>query len=270
MNTNPTKLASELRAYLATMREKHAALAAERTTLLADREALFAAPVNVDDAKQFIFDYIDARGAEYPALAQWPKLFSSVAYPPRNSDSSNKGTPLCLRDIDACVNGTSGEQSAVLGLFGALNFFGAASQLNRSADTAAYFFFGDTIKAKVAKHFAVCFPGYTPADAARIGPPIAERRTAIAKIDMRLTAIKAEIDVIDAQMREVASEASTADRPSADARQAAEARARDEQRDKQIYHDFNGRNAEEIAKRYSVAVSHVTAVANRRHVVSPN
>ncbi len=271
MRSKSQILAQQLQGYIREQQERRDALHLDRTTLVGERDALLSAPLGKDDVKQFIFDYIDARAAEYPKLADWAGLLDSVAYPRRYMWHSNlrtetgKPAPLCLRDVDAAVRGTPSEHLATFE--DGLRFFGAGHQINLRSDLAAYFFFGDLIKNRIAENFDAFFGGYHSADACRIGPPIAERRTALAEIDRRLGEIDAEIASIDSDVRQLSATARidrVGVKPSDNTTQARATRsAIEKNHDLDIYREFNGRNAEALAQKYGVPAQKVLAIGSR-------
>lgn len=216
MNKTASTLAIEVKDYVAARRAKRKDLLSERLELRAERDALLDAPLDRADAKQFIFDYIDARAAEYPARVGLLDVFESVAYPrrfPWPSPGSirpglGKAAPLRMRDIGPALTGSDSDQENIFA--GGLRFFGAASTINKNTDFAAYFFFGDIIKAKIETHFDAMFPNYILADAELVGPPISERRVRIESLESKIEAIDAEIEEIDAEMRDLVPDAASA------------------------------------------------------------
>lgn len=256
MNTSPQTLAEQLHQFVAERTQRRAALEQERAKIEARRQELLNLPVTREDAKQFIFDYIDLRAMEYPQLAAWPAVFDRVAYPRRHDQYSTEArnprtgrtAPLCLADIRAALEDSP---PGHLGTFeGGLQFFGAGTQINQRTDYAAYFFFGDIIKAKIDAHFDAFFPGYHPGDAARIGPPIAARVAELQKLEARLSEIGDEDAGIARELAQVRPAPSAPSAPSAppapDPAEAATVPVAALRR-------YNGRNAEELAKECRVS-----------------
>lgn len=263
-----------------TIREHVGTLQSERDTLVAERDAtaheiesLYTAPVSRADALQFCLDYIDARAAAYlDTFGHLAEAFDRVAWP-RRSDASGGGAvgyakdaPLCLRDIDA---GTSGNFAQVAATFcGGLRFFGAGSEGHR-ADEAAYFFFGDIIKAKVRESFDRLYPG---SECSHPAATVTERRERIATLRAKVEELKADIAAIDAELaaiRQGTTPAVTAGPVKAEATQSAPSTTHD----REIWHAVHrrgwhtdngawvsaGENA--IAKRFGVSREYVDRIA---------
>lgn len=257
MSTSPQTLAEQLRQFVAERTQRRAELEQERGKIEARRHELLHLPVSREDAKQFIFDYIDVRAMEYPQLAKWPAVFDQVAYPRRSnqyssearSPSTGRTAPLCLADIRAGLEDSPPGHFATFE--NGLQFFGSGSQINQRADYAAYFFFGDVIKAKIDAHFDAFFPGYHPDDSARIGPPIAERVAELQKLEERLAEIGDEETSIARELAQVRPEPPA---PSAPSEPPAPDPAEDAAVPVAALRRYNGQNAEELAKECRVSV----------------
>lgn len=236
--TKKKTLAETIREHVGTLQSERAALVTERDATAHEIEALYTAPVSRADALQFCLDYIDARAAAYlDTFGHLAEAFDRVAWPRRNDVQGGavgyaKGAPLCLRDIDA---GTSGDFAQVVATFrDGLRFFGAGSEGHR-ADEAAYFFFGDIIKAKVREHFDRLYPG---SESAHPAATVAERRERIAALRAKIEELNADIAAIDAELtaiRQDTSAAVTAEPVKAEAGPALPA-STSHTRDREIWH----------------------------------
>lgn len=267
MNTKtaPESLANTIREHVATLHTRRADLIASRDQARAEIEAHYTDPLNRDDAKQFCLDYIDAQAKRIPTV--FAAVIADVARPRRYSGGPahvpgvTKGDPLNLRDVDAGLSGDAIKASERFS--DGLDFIGAGSGTMKSASTM-YFFFGDIIKAKLADHLDTLYPKET----GKPGLPVAERRQRIAELETRIVELNAEIAGIDAELASIRSGAATEPRQVL-ATQSAKAAPRTvtpaEMRriNYGIYHDFNGRNAEELAERYDVTRAHVESIVRQ-------
>lgn len=258
MSNSPRALADQVRAFIESRQKCRDELQLQRTALEARRDALLAMPLCRDDAKQFICDYIDARATEYPKLAGWGALFGKVAYPLRYgwaspdsvSSETGKRAPICLRDVDDALGSFEGDQRT---FEGGLQFFGAASTVSTRTDYAAYFFFGDIIKARIVEHFDAFFPNYHPADAARIGPPIAERRAELQRLAEATAAIDDELAKIAAELAELSP------RPEPKAATVATPANEPSTVPEEAILRYNGRNEAELARKYGCSANALLA-----------
>jgi hypothetical protein len=203
------KAANAVKSALGDLRDQLAVLLEESGALNTRLEVLYTAPLPLDDIKQFIFAYIDKRGADYPEKAGWDTLFKEVLYPSRYpSRRSNErpgiGVPpaISLREIEQCL-ADDGSNDASLFAGGALKFFNANKHLSQITDTPFYFFFGDLIKAKIERYFDELRIDYLKIDRERIGSGMAERKADIAMVNQRLTEIMAEKSAIEARIAEL-------------------------------------------------------------------
>lgn len=273
MNTSSRALVDQVRAFIDSHQQIRDELQTERAALEARRESLQSMPLCRDDIKQFVCDYIDARAAEYPKLAGWGSLFEKVAYPLRygwaSSDSvsseTGKRAPLCLRDVDEALGSFEGDQRT---FENGLQFFGAASTVNTRTDYAAYFFFGDLIKARIVEHFDALCPNYHPADASRIGPPIAERRAELERLAKAISGIDDELTRITAELAELSPRSEARVAPSAKPAAGVTRSVPEE-----AILRYNGRNEAELARKYGCSAAAILAAwhaAERKRVASPS
>ena len=150
-----------------------------------------------------------------------------------------------------------------------LRFFGTGSEGHR-ADEAAYFFFGDIIKAKVRESFDRLYPGSEYDHAAAT---VAVRRERIAALRAKVEGLNADIAAIDAELaaiRQDTTPAVTAGPVKAEASQSAPSATT---RDRDIWHAVKrrgwhdeagawvsaGENA--IAKHFGVSREYVDRIA---------
>lgn len=263
-------LAETIREHVSTLHAERAALVVQRDEVAAEIEAIQTAPIARADALQFCLDYIDSRAAAYlDNFDHMVTAFDAVAWPRRYDvpigglSGVTKGEPLCLRDVDA---GLSGDFARISSHFnGGLRFFGANSNGHHS-DEAAYFFFGDIIKAKVREHFDRLYPAPKQANEQPY-LSIVERRERIASLGKKLDALNADLAGIDTELWGIRADATAQPaRPAPGAPEPARRELRSEeiqQRDRDIYRDFNGRNDEALAARYGVTRGHVMRVGCR-------
>lgn len=263
MNTS-SSLATKLQEHVADLRARHAALQSEHAKLDAEREDLLSAPLCIEDAKQFVSDYIDACAAGYPKAAGWPQLFDRLFYPLRNGHSwtetvrkeCDKVPPLCLRDALDAVANPPGEHVFQNGL----RFFGAGSDIHRVNDFAFYFFFGDSVKKRVFDYLDTLPPPYLPTDEARAGQSVAERQKRIAAINGRLADIDAEVNEIKAEFREF--NVGEVVPVKHETRDEIVLRQQKEARELEIRKAFNGRNADKLAVKFGMNLKEVERICS--------
>lgn len=246
---------------IAVRRDRVRELDAEHARLIGERTALLSAPVSVDEARQFVSDYIDACAAEYPRLANWSDLFAQLLYPRRYADlaipldqGTPKRTPLCLRDIDDALRNPPGSNTFRDGL----RFFGAGSGVNTHGDFGAFFFFGDLIKRKVLERFDEFATEFAAEPREPAAPGIAARRQRIADIDARVAEIDAERASIQAEFDAFSRAVEKVD--ITESPETREPRYPDDVRDRKILREFNGVNMDDLARKYAVSVPHVARI----------
>lgn len=254
--------AEQLRRWLADKRAQRALLNEELAVLNGEREAHLSAPLCAADVKEFLRDYIDARGAAFPDLVGWGAMLDKVIYPERQMADSlrpnlNKPEPLSLRDVDASLAGSDSHFS-----FCPPRIFTAHKGNQNFADAAMYFFFGDLIKAKLEDRFDDFYPGLIGPDEKRCGGiRLEHRRAEIKRIEIRVHEIGQEIAQIDLEISTITIDPNAEEQTKARERAAL---ARSEQdRNGQIVRAYNGRNAEELATRFGITPQQVEAIGNR-------
>lgn len=258
-------LAAELQNRVTALRNRYSEIQEKSAQLSDEREALLSEPLRIEDVKQFVCDYIDACAAQYPVLAELPKLFDSMFYPLRNMSGwtetvrkdCDKVPPLCLRDTLKAV-----ENPPAVGVFyHGLNFFGSASDINRACDFGFYFFFGDIIKQRVCEYLDKLPEPYLPVDQARVGKSITEIQAQVDVIDTSLSQLSGEKDALEAEF--LAYNAGPLVPVKSESPAEAGQRMRKEDRDKAILYAWNGRNAAELARKFCVSVREVEHIGRR-------
>lgn len=270
-----TDITSKLREFASAAKDRRAQLEGEREKLAEERAAIMSAPLRIDDAKQFLFDYIDAQAADFPRRAGWPTMINRLLYPrrydggtnTRRQERNNTTPPLCLADVETAL---FNPVDALTKVFGGINTSGLqfmGEVTNLAHDGAACFLFGEVLKARIAEYWDVLAPGYLAADAREIGPPIAKRRERIAKIDARLSEIAEELGRIVADLNELRGSVTPSypapPAPPKPVEPAIPTGADAERIDYALAREFNGHNAEALAEKYNVPVHYVGVVAAR-------
>jgi len=197
--------AKSLRTATADLRSQRSKLQEQRDGLHAQREALYLQALSKADAKQFLFDYIDAWAKQYLERGKLDDLFQMIAAPKRDQDfakANNLAVPhLCLRDVETVL--ASGEMPKGQAIFSAfpLPIFGdGIAQMHAGYIGAACFLFGDLVKAKLGQYFDARYPEPNP-DA--VGAPVAERRALIQELDRQLGELDSGLNQIDAKLRQL-------------------------------------------------------------------
>lgn len=196
--------AKHLRTAISELRQQRDVLQEQLDALKGQREVLYLQALSKADAKQFLFDYIDAWGKQWLELGQLEKLFQIMATPRRDAEfakSNNITTPwLCLRDIEFVMRGELPETGHVFNVRPLPVFGGALSSMNDSYIGAACFFFGDLLKGKLSDYFDLHYP--EPNQKA-VGAPVAERRALIQELDGQIGERVSAIGQIDAKLSEL-------------------------------------------------------------------
>lgn len=196
--------AKHLRTAISELRQQRDVLQEQMDALKGQREALYLQALSKADAKQFLFDYIDAWGEQWLGLGQFEKLFQIMATPRRDEEfakSNNITTPwLCLRDIEFVMRGELPDTSHVFNVKPLPVFGGALSSMNDSYIGAACFFFGDLLKGKLGEYFELHYP---EPNRKAVGVSAAERRALIQELDGRIGELVSTIGQIDAKLSEL-------------------------------------------------------------------
>lgn len=197
--------AKSLRTATADLRSQRSKLQEQRDGLHAQREALYLQALSKADAKQFLFDYIDAWAKQYLERGKLDDLFQVIATPKRDRDfakANNLTEPyLCLRDIETVLE--PGETPKGGQIFGTspLPIFGdGIATMHASYIGSACFFFGDLVKAKLEQYFDAKYPEPNPDT---VGAPVAERRALIQELDRQIGELDSGLNQIDAKLRQL-------------------------------------------------------------------
>ena len=187
------------------LRKQRSTLQEQVDGLNAQREGLYLQALSKADAKQFLFDYIDAWAEQYLARGKLDELFQIVANPKRDEDfakANNLTVPyLCLRDIEIVLASGDVPQGGQLFRKNPLPVFGeGTANMHASYIGSACFFFGDLIKAKLEKYFDARYPEPTP-DA--VGAPVAERRALIQELDRQIGELQEAIGQFDSKLAQL-------------------------------------------------------------------
>ena len=206
--------AGQVKEALAQLGAQKVALTRECAELHARNAVLWTLPVRRDEAKAYILDFVDAKGAEFERTAGWDSAFEMFALPtgPRKLHTCNPqqdsvegrhGGPLCMADIDRTDSRREQRASAVSYMVakGPFGFLGEQVPGGGLKEASFYFFFSDAIKAKVEKYFDRRFPPLKELSGnTRAGMTLAEKRTEMAANDARITLIDADLVVLDQQV----------------------------------------------------------------------
>lgn len=194
--------AKSLRKAVDDLREQRGELQAQKDVLTAERDGLYCQALSKADAKQFLFDYIDAWAEQYLTHGKLDELFQMIAKPARDeafAKAHNLTVPyLCLRDVEVVM--ASGDTPNGGGIFrtNPLPIFGnGISQMHASYIGAACFFFGDLAKAKLEQYFEAKYP---EPNAAMVGAPVAERLALIQVLDQQLDELNKTMSQIDSKL----------------------------------------------------------------------
>lgn len=197
--------AKSLRTATADLRSQRSKLQEQRHGLHAQREALYLQALSKADAKQFLFDYIDAWAKQYLERGKLDELFQIVAAPKRDetfAQANNLTVPfLCLRDVETVL--ASGEMPKGQSIFRThpLPIFGdGIATMHASYIGSACFFFGDLVKAKLEQYFDAKYPEPNPDT---VGAPVAERRALIQELDRQIGELDSGLNQIDAKLRQL-------------------------------------------------------------------
>lgn len=192
---------SVLQNYLANLNERRTMLVTQLQHQTSEVDALYDAPLCRMDVLEIWRSYIDRVGEEYLKNYRIKMQFVDAAHAPRNPNEPM--SPLTFRDI-LKVEGPVNMDFPLKRSFG-FKFFGEYDTVGNldtdSIEPAAMFFFGDLIKQKITAHFDELFEGYN-VPASEIGPPIAERRKALTKLNAMVEKIESEIAEIDGEIEE--------------------------------------------------------------------
>ena len=265
MKISPQNLAESLRQFIAEKRSMRVTLQEEKSALIQRMGFLNNAPVADDDLQQFFCDYVDQRAESYAEIMRGTiSLFSN----PRGLGATRvdagarpgHAPPANWADIKAAL---SGDLSGVFGIGGEPKVW-TADQGFFQADNAACYFMGDEIKDRVRAEFKKLKERHplSSEELASLGPSLDERSKELGAIEERLFAIDAEVAEIDAAINEIMRDPAQedADRRTNQERSATLAR---EDRDRQIRRDYNGRNEEELARRFGIPVNEAKAIGSR-------
>lgn len=197
--------ASSLRKAVADLRVQRSQLQEQKDALHVEREGLYNQALSKADAKQFLFDYIDAWAEQYLGLGKLDKLFQVITQPQRSehfAQTHNLTVPyLCLRDVEHVL--ASGEAPKGGSIFSTnpLPIFGnGISQMHNDYIGAACFFFGDLAKSKLEQYFETKYPEPNPA---MVGAPVAERRVLIQELDQQISELDSAIGQIDSKLSQL-------------------------------------------------------------------
>ncbi|MBI3284038.1 MAG: hypothetical protein HYZ65_04185 [Burkholderiales bacterium] len=183
---------------LAALRLQRKAILEEESSLKAEIAALNAQPVPMDDVKQVVCDYIDARAKLFLESGEWARNLNQFIYPIHNAHlPTAKCTPLTYEEAGQLRQGDPGRKIFQshhpklvipdVGLFTA-------------TDAPLLYFFGDIIKAKIAAYFDAMQLNHDACDIKNIGTPIAERTQEIARIGQCIERLVSQRSAIDQQI----------------------------------------------------------------------
>lgn len=200
------KLAEQVQAATAALRDQKKALVAEREALHLQRHTLNVAPVPAEDAKSLLFGLIDQKAAAYAENAGLADLFQRVLYPPLidvvRARPWNGSSALNYRDIAGIVSGQFDT------LDDAVSFLPSGVG---AINEALCFFMGDTIKNRLEQEWRRHPPHHRDSDKLHVGKPVGERRELLAEIETRLARIAEQSAEIDRELSALGHSAPDAD-----------------------------------------------------------
>lgn len=184
---------------LASLRAQHKAILDEENALIQKKKELKAQPVPIEDAKQALVKYIDARAALFLSDGQWERNLRQFIYPNRDPYSAQKNVaPI---NYDEAMHLSDGDKERQifprehpklvipdLGLF-------------NTTDVPLLFFFGDIIKEKICAYFETAQIDHERHDIGKVGMPIAERTLEIERIEQRISELVSQRTAIDLQIK---------------------------------------------------------------------
>lgn len=189
---------------LAELRTNHQANTDEQSALSARKAALKAQPVPMEDVKQVVCDYIDARAQLFLLDGNWGSNLRQFIYPERNMYTASPGSTgfkeKSAITFDEAEKLRNCDPNREVFLHNHPKLVIPNIGLFTATDAPLLYFFGDVIKAKVIAYFDAQKLGHDNADSLRIGTPIAERRTEIRNIDTRLAELVTERSAINAKI----------------------------------------------------------------------
>lgn len=196
--------ANNLRQAISDLRKQRDQLNQQLEAHEAERETLYLQPVSKADAKQFLFDYIDAWAAQWLNANGLDRLFGILAQPKRDAAFAklhNLTSPhLTLLDVETVMARSIPAAGQVFGVEPLPVFGGALTGMNDTYIGGACFFFGDVLKAKMGEYFD---QKYSEHMAGVAGLPVAERRQSIAVLDGQISELLAAVKMIDGKLNEL-------------------------------------------------------------------
>lgn len=181
------------------LRQQREAILNEESALIQQKKELKAQPVPLDDVKQTINKYIDARAQIFLKDGQWERNLRQFLHPNRDPYTIKENPPALSYDEAAVLS----EGDINDKLFPSLHPKIVIPDMGvfDVTDAPLLFFFGDLIKEKISIYFDHLQITHRPEDIKKVGTPIAERRIEIERIDTRLHEIVSEKEEIDQKIK---------------------------------------------------------------------
>ena len=181
------------------LRQQRNILIEEENTLIQQKKELKAQPVPLDDVKQSLMNYIDARAEVFLQDGQWLRNVQQFLYPNRDPYTLQK-SPSAL-SYDEAAEVSAGDTLQKLFPMSHPKLVIPDMGVFDTTDAPLLFFFGDLIKAKISAYFDSEQISHHPEDLNKIGTPIAERKQEIERIDTRLREIVSQRTDIDRKIK---------------------------------------------------------------------
>jgi len=203
---SPLAAAQLVKSTLNDLHNQRQAIEAEEITLLSDKKALKGQPVPLNDIKQAMFDYIDAKAKEFLSDGKWIENLKKFIYIDHNIytplPNSPKPQAITYDEIESLRQGAPGGSVFPI-THGHPKLVVPDVYVAEATDLPWLFFFGDAIKAKIATCFDEGTLTHQHCDLDKIGVPVAERTRLIEAIDARLDELMKERTRIDRQIAEL-------------------------------------------------------------------
>lgn len=204
IENNPLAAVKLVKETLSKLRQQHNQVKVEIADLAAQRKALLEQAIPLNDVKQVLFEYIDARAQIFLDNGQWLKNLNQFIYPNRNPytpmQNDPKPRPLSFEDAQAMRRGAPGTTIfPVMHPKLVIPDIGSAD----ATDSPFLFFFGEQLKAKISDYFENQTLRHEECDINKVGVCMAERQLQIERIDQQLSKLTAQRSDLERQINEL-------------------------------------------------------------------
>lgn len=184
---------------LKSLNEQLQTICDEENRLIAQKKSLKSQAVPIEDVKQALLEYVDARAQLFLSDGLWKTNLRRFVYPKKDHYAlGSYGKAMSYDDAENLRDGAQGDTvfasdhpKLVIPNVG----------MAETTDIPFLFFFGDAVKAKIAACFDAGEMFHDTSE--EIGLPIVERKKIISEIDERLAEIRAERASLEQQISEL-------------------------------------------------------------------